>query len=355
MLASMGTAEFNKQMTSKNQKKIKKMAKKMSKKSNNPMFEKLASNEKITSEMMKNKQLTEGLVKTISEVDNVEELQVQGSKAQTQLIQKIMSDESIVTGMMETSSSVLSEIIKDDDLSGWFETQIKDWTDTIAEGGESEGDGGGSTSTPGGLFDVKQLMSSINLCVFLVSDDAPRLKKLANKFAMGVTQKLMSDSPQDVTYMLEPRPHTQLCLDTADNIDACVIVCGTLASSLSGLLGTHFPDQKDYIYNAAFDTYTSHGVFNARRKTHYMPVGTAFVIGSTSAKAGVRRFIFAPSNSLKSQDRALGAAFAVAQTHEWKRVCVMLDTLDAQTTQFNIDWPIHKEFKDENEFIIVCK
>jgi len=328
MMQSMGGDAMKGLLKSK---KLKKAAKKMG----DPMMEKIAGNKNITDAIIENREMTDEIVKKITEMkepSNPEEI--------TKIMGDIMSNEVIMTGMMDTSSKVLKEIQDDKDMAGWFQTQVGEWVDVVNDDPEIAK----NMEKFKDIIPNKESVISGVRCGLILYGDPGRETDLIKQYSFEMAQAFVGKQ-HNVTIMLESRPHRE---DT--NADAMIVLCSNVASNITRQVLECVSDYDENVFTAAQDTFKTFGKEVKSRNTHFLPLGCAFAVGSMDDTKRVRRLVFAPSNDAQ-ESRALGAAAALCEMKQWKKVA--LYTPSIKSPPQNIEWPSIIDKK--NDYTIICK
>lgn len=329
MMQSMGGDAIKGLLKSK---KLKKAAKKMGQ----PMMEKMATNKNITDSIIENKEMTDEIIKTMSGMKDPT-----NPAEMTKLMSEIMSNQVIMTGMMNTSSKVLKEIQQDKDMSEWFQGSINDWIEVVKEDPEMAK----KMNEMKDLFPNSDILARSIKCGFMLYGDPAKEAEWIRNFSFEIAQSFMSQAPVDVKMMLDSKSS----LETSE-ADALIVLCSNLASEITP---EHLPSIASYdetTFSAAQDTFRTMGKEVKSKNTHFLPFGCAFAVGSTDTSKTVRRLVFAPSNGAQ-QGRALGAAATLCEMKGWKRVALYSPSLTDSPQ--NIVWPDNVETK--SDYVIVCK
>lgn len=318
MMASMGSDQMKKLMGSK---KLKKMAKKM--KVDNSIAE-LVTNKSITDAVVENKVLTSkiGEILEASKGDKPEEMV-------TNIMTKLMNDQSIVTSMMETSQKVLEEVAKDEKLNSAFTKQIESMM------GVAEDMFATSESDP----EVKKMFESFSEMSQSLDflSDATKEARCSVRLQGENRQRFIRSAIMSTIQSIVSKQAVFHVMDSGEGeCDAVVVLCECTSGGVSRERLPLIADYDDVVFEAALDTFKTHGKHVKARDEWFLPFGCAFACGSTDESKAVRRLIFAPSNR-QNQARALGAAFQLAYEKSWTKLLVFSDCLEGDV--FEVRWP----------------
>jgi hypothetical protein len=315
-----------------NSKKLKKAAKKMG----NPMMEKIAGNKNITDAIMENKEMTSEIMKTMSSVKeptNPEEM--------TKIMSEIMSNEVIMTGMMDTSSKVLKEIQEDKDMADWFQTSVGEWIDVVKDDPEIAQ----KMQEMQKLLPKRDEIAKSIRCGIVLYGDAEREAAWIKEFSFEMAQSFISQVPSSMKIMLDSKASLG---DTG--ADAIVVLCSNIATNITKEMLPALQEYDENVFTAVKDTFKTHGKEVKSRNTFFLPFGCAFAVGSTDESRAIRRIVFAPSNPTQ-EARALGAAATLCEMKGWKRVAIYSPSLSASPK--HIEWP--ENIDKKGDYTIICK